>query len=58
MTEEEIEIRREKAYDEVIEIQSLDFMHFRISNYQKPLEEVVKMWKRINRSTHRYYARD
>ena len=46
MTEEEIEIIREKAYEEVMEIQSLDFLHFRISHYQKPLEEVIKMWKR------------
>ena len=54
MTEEQIEIRREKAYDEVIEIQSLDFMHFRISNYQKPLEEVIKMWKRNNWKPDKY----
>ena len=45
MTEEQADKLREAAYDEVMELHSLEFLHYRLDHKDLLLEQVVMLWK-------------
>ena len=46
MTEEQADMLREKAYDEVMDLHSLEFLHFRLDHKNLLLEQIVMLWKK------------